>query len=102
MYSLGVPRSMPAITRPPDIESSMANSSATRTGLSMGMSAPRSAILARLTVWVRAPASTIGLGVMQKGEKWCSATVTQSKPASSAVRAWARAWSKVACAASGE
>ena len=93
---------MPAITRPPVIASSMANSSATRIGLRIGMSAPSSAILARLTRWVSAPASTIGLGVSEKGEKWCSATVTQSKPFSSAVRAWASAWSNVARAASGE
>ena len=102
MYSLGVPRSMPATTRPPDMASIMANSSATRIGLRIGMSAPSRAILARFTTWVRAPASTIGLGVMQKGEKWCSATVTQSNPTSSASRAWARAVSKVAAAASSE
>ncbi len=102
MYSLGVPRSMPATTRPPDMASSMANSSATRTGFRIGMSAPSSAILARFTAWVRAPASTIGLGVMQKGAKWCSATVTQSKPTSSARRAWAMAVLKVSSAAASE
>jgi hypothetical protein len=36
---------------------------------------------------------TIGFGVSEKPEKWCSATVTQSKPNSSAQRNW----SKVVC-----
>jgi len=54
--------------RPPVMVSSMANSSATRIGLRIGMVAPSSAILARLIVCVSAPASTIGLGVSENGE----------------------------------
>jgi hypothetical protein len=101
-YSLGVPRSMPAITRPPVMVSSMANSSATRTGFWMGMLAPSRAILARLTRWVRAPAMTIGLGVSDSGAKWCSATLTQSKPSSSASWNCSRLHSTEASAVSSE
>ena len=75
---------MPATTRPPVSASSMANSSATRTGFKIGIFEPSSAILARLTRWVSAPAMTIGLGVSDIGAKWCSASVTQSKPSWSA------------------
>ena len=55
-----------------------------RTGLIVGMFMPSRAIFARLTRWVTAPAMTIGLGVSENGAKWCSASVTQSKPHSSA------------------
>ena len=79
-YSFGVPRSMPATGRPPVRVSSMANSSATRTGFWIGMFDPSSAIFARLTRCATAAAMTIGLGVSEAGEKWCSATVTQSNP----------------------
>jgi len=63
-YSFGVPRISPATSRPPDI----ANSSATRTGFRIGSVGPRTAILARRTIWLSAPAMTIGFGVSEKPE----------------------------------
>ena len=48
------------------------------------MVAPSSAIFARFTRCVTAPASTIGFGLSESGAKWCSASVTQSKPSWSA------------------
>jgi hypothetical protein len=65
---LDVPRSMPAMTRPPLGVSSMANSSATRTGFWIGMLEPSSAIRARFTPWATAAAMTIGFGVSEAGE----------------------------------
>src|SRR5437868_1253320 len=47
MYSCGEPRSIPAMIRPPVMASSMPNSSATRTGLRIGMLASRAALLKR-------------------------------------------------------
>src|SRR6185312_10468284 len=59
---------MPATRRPELKVSSIANSSATRTGFWIGMFEPSSAILARLTRWATAAAMTIGLGVSDIGE----------------------------------
>src|SRR5581483_11653737 len=59
---------MPATSRPPLRVSSIANSSATRTGFWIGMLEPSSAIFARLTFWATAAAMTIGLGVSDIGE----------------------------------
>jgi hypothetical protein len=65
-YSFGVPRSSPAMIRPPVSVSSIAYSSATRIGLRIGTTGPSTAIFARFTTWVRAPANTMGLGVREK------------------------------------
>src|SRR5262245_2639397 len=91
---------MPATTRPPVMLSSMANSSATRTGFRIGMVGPRTATFARRTRWVIAPAMIIGFGVRDIGAKWCSATVTQSKPSSSASWKLPRLMSMDRCASS--
>ena len=45
---------------------------------------PSRAMRARLTIWVRAPASGATDGARINGEKWCSETLIQSKPSSSA------------------
>jgi len=63
-----VPRIRPATKRPPDMVSSIANSSATRTGFKIGRVGPKTAILARPTIWLSAPAMTIGFGVSEKPE----------------------------------
>jgi hypothetical protein len=55
------------MTRPPLRVSSIANSSATRTGFWIGMLDPSRAILARLTRWMTAAAITMGLGVSEPG-----------------------------------
>jgi len=57
-----VPRIMPATSRPLDMTSIIANSSATRTGLRIGTVGPRTAIFARFTTWHSAPAMTMGFG----------------------------------------
>src|SRR5215469_2566088 len=50
------------------IVSIIANSSATRTGFRIGRVGPNTAILARRTIWLSAPAMTIGFGVSEKPE----------------------------------
>ena len=59
---------MPTTSRPPDIVSSIASSSATRTGFRIGRVGPKTAILARRTIWLSAPAMTIGFGLNEKAE----------------------------------
>ncbi|HEY3979547.1 MAG TPA: hypothetical protein VGM79_19895 [Streptosporangiaceae bacterium] len=88
---MGVPRSGSTISRPPVSWSSMATSSATRSGLLTETIGPSQAIRARWTTCDSAPAQTAALGEHISGAKWCSDTDTKSKPASSAARACSRA-----------
>src|SRR5213079_1228005 len=66
MYSFGMPRMKPAISRPPLITSSIAYSSATRTGLFSGSSAPSMAMRIRLVRCVRAAPISAGLLISQR------------------------------------
>jgi hypothetical protein len=59
-----MPRTKPEMIRPPDMTSSMATSSATRSGLRrMAMPLPRMATLARFVRPIRAAAMMLGLGM---------------------------------------
>jgi hypothetical protein len=64
-YSGPIPRTKPEITRPPDTTSSIAISSAMRSGFSRnGRPLPRMAIFARLVRLTSMAAITFGLGIV--------------------------------------
>jgi hypothetical protein len=64
-YSALMPRTKPEMTRPPEATSSMAISSATRSGLSRsGNPLPRIAIFARVVRRTSMAAITLGLGIV--------------------------------------
>jgi hypothetical protein len=69
LNSLGVPRSKRTISRPWLSWSSIAISSATRTGLLMETSGPSSAMRARCTIRVKAPANGPVDGTRMSGEE---------------------------------
>ena len=79
-----MPRKIPAISRPPDITSSIAYSSATRMGFSSGTRLPTMASLIFLVRWISAEPIRLGFDINPNGEKWCSLQPTASNPQSSA------------------
>ena len=70
--------------RPPEMQSSIAISSAIRMGSFTAMTFPRMAILAlRVTLLITA-ASMFTAGFMHQYEEWCSLVIMPSNPFSSA------------------
>jgi len=63
-YSCGMPRIRPATSRPPLITSSIAYSSATRTGLSIGTRLPIIASFAFFVRWMSAPPMMFGFVII--------------------------------------
>ena len=83
--SIGVPNTMPAMIRPPDRQSSMAISSATRTGgLYRAREFPQSAMAEFSVVAARMEAIRLGDGVMASVVWWCSLSNSESHPSRSA------------------
>ena len=68
MASFAVPRSSPTTSRPCAMVSSIASSSATRTGLLCGTIGPSNAIVIRFRCAAMNAAETIGDGVRMRGE----------------------------------
>jgi hypothetical protein len=84
MYSCGMPRIRPATRRPPLMQSSIAYSSATRTGLLSGTRLPIIAMRIFLVGYASAPPIRLQFAISPYGLKWCSLQPTQSKPQRSA------------------
>jgi hypothetical protein len=80
LYSRGTPRAKPEMTRPREMQSAIASSSAMRSGLWIGRRLPR---IRNLSLLVRcAPTAAIMFGefIMPCGVVWCSFKPTPSKP----------------------
>ena len=85
MLSRPVPRTQPVTSRPFEMVSIMASSSASQRGSSqMGRMLPMRTIFARFVMRARMEASTLQALPMQKGVLWCSFRASASKPISSA------------------
>ncbi len=83
-----IPRPMPHWKRPPESTSSIAPSSATRSGLWNGSTLIAQPSLMRVVVAAIAAIIRFGDGSVENvASKWCSASHTASKPSSSASRA---------------
>ena len=77
--STPVPRTIPEMTRPPEITSIIAISSASRTGFSwMGRMLPSSRILAFCVVRASTAAVRLHEAFMHDGVLWCSLTMMPS------------------------
>ena len=75
------PADNPQTTRPPEIISIIAISSATRTGLSwIGSTFPRNTIFPCLVSLARTAPMTLTEGIKLRGLLWCSLIITPSKP----------------------
>jgi hypothetical protein len=80
-YSAPMPRTKPEMILPPEMTSSMATSSATRSGWSRSGSA-----LPKMAIWqvvrgMSTAAITFGAGISPYADWWCSLTQTPSNPA---------------------
>ena len=81
--SCGTPRTMPPMNRPPERQSSCANSSAVCTGWRSGSTCPMTPTFIRSVFAMSAAASGVLDGFRLKYVKWCSLTNTPSNPSSS-------------------
>jgi hypothetical protein len=79
-----MPRISPATRRPPLMQSSIAYSSATRTGLLSGTRLPNIAMRIFFVGYTRAAPMRLQFAISPYGLKWCSLQPTQSKPQRSA------------------
>ena len=80
-----VPRTQPVTSRPREIMSISASSSARKSGSSqIGRMLPSSTIFTFFVMRARIAASTFITEPMQNGVEWCSLSITPSKPISSA------------------
>ena len=82
--STAVPRTKPEMMRPPEMQSSMAISSAMRMGSLTAITLPRMAILVLRVTLAMTAASMLTAGFMHQYEAWCSLDMMPSNPFSSA------------------